>query len=293
MPFQMEFSPVTDNYPLVEIPGMDGLWHINSRSPGMGGDAWIHLIPGTERAVLLDTGFGLGDLRGLVESLTDLPYDVVNSHNHPDHVGGNFQWDRILIHPYEFDGLRDQMTDTVVKLPMPAPEDRCFVYTEQDVIPPSDYEFVPVEDGQIFDLGGGYELEAIHVPGHAAGGIVLLDRKRRILFSGDAFLPSHVLVRGPLPGMPANPWNTVEKFREGIEKVLARMDDFDVIYGGHSRLGFTKQLVTDFAACCDELLAGDLSVNEQPVVPASAGFAGGYHRHGLARICFTPASIHA
>ena len=40
----------------------------------------IYLIAGDERALLVDTGWGVGDLPGLVTSLTSLPLLVVNTH---------------------------------------------------------------------------------------------------------------------------------------------------------------------------------------------------------------------
>ena len=49
---------------------------------------YSYLVEGDERAVLLDTGCGLGDLKAYVESLTDKPYEVVLTHGHVDHAGG-------------------------------------------------------------------------------------------------------------------------------------------------------------------------------------------------------------
>ena len=48
----------------------------------------VFLFVGTERALLLDTGTGVGDIRGLVEDLTDKPVTELNSHGHPDHAMG-------------------------------------------------------------------------------------------------------------------------------------------------------------------------------------------------------------
>ena len=42
----------------------------------------IYLLVGSERALVIDTGSGAFDLKGLVESLTDKPYDVVLTHGH-------------------------------------------------------------------------------------------------------------------------------------------------------------------------------------------------------------------
>ena len=44
----------------------------------------LYLVCGDERCLLVDTGWGVGDLPGLVASLTPLPVTVVNTHGHPD-----------------------------------------------------------------------------------------------------------------------------------------------------------------------------------------------------------------
>ena len=51
-----------------------------------------YLILGADRAVLLDTGMGIGDISAEVARLTDLPVVVVNSHSHYDHVGDNHRF---------------------------------------------------------------------------------------------------------------------------------------------------------------------------------------------------------
>ena len=47
------------------------------------------LIVGSKRALLFDSGLGLGRISDVVRRLTMLPVIVVNSHTHFDHVGGN------------------------------------------------------------------------------------------------------------------------------------------------------------------------------------------------------------
>jgi hydroxyacylglutathione hydrolase len=59
----------------------------------------IYLVAGDERALLIDTGWGIGDLPGVVASLTDLPLLVVNTHGHPDHTVRSWQFERV--HMYE------------------------------------------------------------------------------------------------------------------------------------------------------------------------------------------------
>ena len=44
--------------------------------------ASIFLLVGTERALLIDTGIGVGDLKAAVEKITDKPVTVVITHGH-------------------------------------------------------------------------------------------------------------------------------------------------------------------------------------------------------------------
>ncbi|MGA8530754.1 MAG: MBL fold metallo-hydrolase, partial [Acidobacteriaceae bacterium] len=55
-------------------------------------EAISFLIVGSARAMLFDTGMGIGDLKGVTAELTRLPVVVLNSHTHDDHVGDNWQF---------------------------------------------------------------------------------------------------------------------------------------------------------------------------------------------------------
>jgi len=55
-----------------------------------------YLIIGKEKALLFDSGNGLGDIRAIVDQITVLPVTVLASHSHIDHVGGHWQFDTVL-----------------------------------------------------------------------------------------------------------------------------------------------------------------------------------------------------
>ena len=159
------------------------------------------LVVGAERAVLVDTGMGVGDIRALVEGVTDRPLTVVNSHAHWDHVGGNVLFAglaAVLIHEAEAedlergvdnDRLRAAFAPANLLGPLPAWFDPATAE-----IPPS-RATARLHGGEVLDLGGR-TLEVIHAPGHSPGGIVLWDRADGALFSTDVAYADELLCVG-------------------------------------------------------------------------------------------------
>ena len=45
---------------------------------------------------------------------------------------------------------------------------------------------MPIKDGDLIDLGGGYEVEVFDIGGHTPGSVAFLDKKRNIMLVGDA-----------------------------------------------------------------------------------------------------------
>ena len=67
-----------------------------------------YLLLGTERALLIDTGLGVENIRCVVESLTSLPLIVVTTHVHWDHIGGHWNFSNIGVHEAERDWLESK-----------------------------------------------------------------------------------------------------------------------------------------------------------------------------------------
>jgi len=63
--------------------------------PGQFEEVISFLIIGGDFALMFDTGLGIGDIRNVVDQLTDLNVVVLNSHTHYDHIGGNHLFDTI------------------------------------------------------------------------------------------------------------------------------------------------------------------------------------------------------
>ena len=85
------------------IPLEKDLWAINEIDKTV-----MYVINGTERALLLDTGLGLTDLKEEVLKLCgEKSLIVVNTHAHVDHNSGNYQFEEVCVGRYEFLKKRD------------------------------------------------------------------------------------------------------------------------------------------------------------------------------------------
>ena len=157
------------------------------------GNVYTTLIIGEEKALLIDTGYGFGDLAGFVRTLTDKPLEVVLTHGHTDHCGGNSQFPMVYMNMMDVPTYlwyeATQKTLIVEKfkrdraaagLPDVWPED----FDQEKWSAQHTRHFEPLKNGQIFDLGGRKE-EIFFMPGHTVGSIVVFDHETGLLFSGD------------------------------------------------------------------------------------------------------------
>ncbi|AQR97286.1 MBL fold metallo-hydrolase [Clostridium saccharoperbutylacetonicum] len=220
---------------------MDGVYHISDPNK-----ICCTLVVGNKKALLFDTGYGIGKLKQAISSITVLPIIVVNSHGHLDHMGGNYEFDDIYIHEADITLakqilLSDKRKWTVnnYKKNIGIPKD----FSEEEYIS-RDYNmnFTSIKEGEIFDLGG-YELEVIYCKGHTAGCISLIERKRKLLLSGDTIL-QHV-------------WMFLkesEKMSDYIDSLnkLNKLE-VDIILTSHSNEPYNKELLHNLIRCVNNI----------------------------------------
>ncbi len=155
-----------------------------------------YLVEGEETAILIDTGIGIGDIKAVVQRLTDLPVTVLNTHTHGDHIGGNHQFDEILVYDTEFsrdrarngqtrEEMGDYLDGEMVWKPLPK-----YLDVENWRIHPFKVTGW-LKDGDNIDLGGRV-LDVIHTPGHTPDSICVLDRENHLFWTGDSFYPAPI-----------------------------------------------------------------------------------------------------
>lgn len=166
----------------------DGIFAIYE--PGQFEEVISFLIVGETRALLFDTGLGIGDMHRVVAGLTDLEVIVLNSHTHYDHIGGNYQFDEI--YALDTDYTRRNAEGSTTGAIAEFIEEGWVWKPFPDGFSAQEFRSQPfgisrfVTDGERIDLGGRV-LEVLATPGHAPDALCILDRENRLLFTGDTF----------------------------------------------------------------------------------------------------------
>lgn len=207
---------------------------------------YMFLVEGEKEAVLVDTGVGFAGLKETVEGVTKLPLSVILTHMHPDHAGGVEAFDKVYLHPADWGTTEEIKLEVRMGYSMGSMGDA--VLTSDDFIPaPSgDKEYLPLSDGQIFDLGG-ITLEIIHVPGHTPGSCCVLFREEHSILFGDACNANTLLM-----------WGTpVSRYKKSLQYLQTFKDRFDTVYYCHGPAPEGPgRALEDNIELCERILSG-------------------------------------
>lgn len=210
-------------------------------------EAISYLLIGTEKAMLVDTLQGIGDLKSVVTQLTDLPVIVINTHSHFDHVSGNYQFDEIygVDNPFTLDNAKghdhsvnagNMTADTFWKN---VPKDFSADTYENKPYKISKY----LSDGEIVDIGER-PIEVVFAPGHSPDSIVLIDKNNRFMMTGDTFYPAPLYVYSST--------SSFRDFANSVQTMQRSQGDVDFLLPGHNE---TMQAATYLSKLADATLA--------------------------------------
>ena len=218
-----------------------------------------YLIEGEEKALLLDSGMGLGNIKAVVEFLTDKPIILVNSHSHFDHVGDNWRFPETRLINLPEDVKRLESGDVF----QADAENRVPEALWYDGEPWFDLKtwhtkpckVVPIEDGHVFDLGGR-KLHVISTPGHTKDCIMLADVENKLLFTGDTIYPApmYAYIEGP---------EMVPIYMSTVLKLAERFSDCTLLCS-HNNPIWEGSALTEIADAFGKVLSGEVVGEHDP-----------------------------
>ena len=226
-----------------------GVWAIYE--PFQWQEVISYLIIGTDTALLFDTGNGIGNIKAIVDQLTDKPVQVLNSHTHFDHIGGNHYFDKILSVSTDFSvanskGLNNEMVTMEVSaealckgLPEGVTQEnhriRPFAITKK------------VKEGDVIELGNR-KLEILRIPGHTDDSIALLDREAGFLWTGDSFYEGPIWLYFPETDLAA--------YRKSIARLAALAPGLKALFPAHNTPKADPAMLVEVRQAFDLVLAG-------------------------------------
>lgn len=245
--------------------------------------ACMYLLAGKERALLIDTGFGLCQLDAVVRRLTDLPVIVVNTHGHYDHTGGNRWFDEVYLSekdeaayqafwkPETIDALYNAIPKALRLLCKTIEEEHRAV-RDIGAAPTK-----PLPKEGYFDLGGR-RVSFFETPGHTPGSIALYDEQTNGLFVGDSGCKAGILLQLPYSLSP-------ETFVTSAERMLAcaREHHIEKLYPGHCPMPMDVGIVEGYRDACRDIAEGRITEKERK---------NGSHTVRGAKVSFNPQMLH-
>ena len=204
-----------------------------------------YLLSGQEKAVLIDTGLGISDIKSIVDRLTSLPVEVITTHAHWDHIGGHRHFDSIAVHEAEKQWLSDGFPLLLPVVKKNLTRLTCDFPPEFSLDAYRVFQGMPqriLHGGDRLDLGGR-EIEVMHTPGHSPGHCCFYEPERKYLYSGD------LVYKGCLDAF--YPTTDPQQFYQSVQKICRYK--IHRILPGHHQLDIPISLAADIEAGFSQL----------------------------------------
>ncbi|MDR1292087.1 MAG: MBL fold metallo-hydrolase [Clostridiales Family XIII bacterium] len=244
------------------------------------GKVYMYLLVGSEKALLVDSGYGLLDLRAITSAVTEKPVVCVCTHGHIDHALGARQFDEAYLHSGDFDVYRQHtdpafitnaaMNGLLIRPPRYMLGNPGYKKSVEEMAGKDYPPLLALDDRGRFELGGR-TLSWRLVPGHTQGSIVVVDEEHATVFDTDAAAPGAWLFlpeSSPLP-----------EYRAELERYRAFLRERDIKrrYVGHAGKAFREGHIGKLIRCAEIAEAKPrkgIRVNS-PLGDARIVFAGG------------------
>jgi len=159
------------------------------------GKVFMYLLAGKEKALLIDSGFGLLDLKAITASITDKEVICACTHGHVDHALGASQFQEAYLHSRDFEVYKRHtnpqlitemgMKGLLMKPPKSMLQNPSYVKLVEKLAQTQHEPLKALDDIKQFDLGDRIVSWRL-VPGHTQGSAVFIDEKYNTVFDADA-----------------------------------------------------------------------------------------------------------
>ena len=222
--------------------------------------ALMHLLVGKDTALVIDTGFGLVNLKEAVRGLTDSPVKVINTHGHFDHTHGNWQFGGAMVSYKDLETIsRHDDAAYLYDNFLGSPFMKFFIGKKavERVCNQAKAEYRPLPESMSLDLGGDRIVRIYEIPGHTPGSIALLDEKNHRLYTGDMFCSGGVLLQLPES-------TDVETYLESVRytKQICRENGVKEIFPSHPECPLPVSVLDDFEQAALRYLHNERSGKE-------------------------------
>ena len=217
----------------------------------------LYLIEGEKKALLIDTGWGIGNLSELVSNITSLPLTVINTHGHIDHTSGNNQFNDVYIHDNDMSLIErydDSEARTIALKRLSTyelPED----FSEKSWINAKMSIVVGLNDQKTIDLGERI-IDIIEVPGHTPGSICLYDRNEMLLFTGDTASAATII-------LIFKESTSVERYLQSLKKLVGISYKVANVLPAHGNTLLKSRILLEISSLAEKIVSGEVKGIEQ------------------------------
>lgn len=209
----------------------------------------MYLVVGKEKACLIDTGIGYGDLLEYVRNITNLPLIVLLTHGHLDHTGNSWRFEQVYIDKYdeELFGTSYSRQAALDYIHLVIGDDRFNSIDENLLKDKLKCKLNYYEANQNFNLGG-VNLSVIECPGHTKGSVSILVNEDRKLIIGDACNNATYLFFDESLG--------VKEYKTSLCKLNENSDKWDRLLFSHYFAEGPKEIIDNVIDVCNMVLDG-------------------------------------
>lgn len=199
------------------------------------------LLLGIDKAILIDTGLGIDNIKRVTDQLTDLPIDVITTHVHTDHIGSHGKFERIYVHEGDKDwlvnGIKGLSIEQIRKdisrdINLPVPN----TFNPETYQPFQGEPTGLLHDGDVVELNNR-NLIIYHTPGHSPGHICIFDETNGYLFTGDLLYDETPIYAFYPSTNPVDLINSLEK--------ISKISNVSMVYGSHNTLGLNPKILKE------------------------------------------------